>query len=94
MVRPTCVQQKKWEQAGKKVDVIKLDNGSDNLKLEKRAGGRDWQLGHKFKYTVQDTLQQNHLAEIRHSVVANCAQALMVHACVPYELCYCLFHKA
>jgi hypothetical protein len=71
MIEPTCVQLKKWEQAKKKVDVIRLENGGENVKLEKRASSKDWQLGIKFEYTVQDTPQQNNLAEIRLTVVAN-----------------------
>jgi hypothetical protein len=34
---PTCEQFKKWEQNGHKVDVIWMDNGGENLKLEKQA---------------------------------------------------------
>jgi hypothetical protein len=94
MVEPTCVQLKKWEQAKKKVDVIQLDNGSDNVKLEKRAGSKDWQLGIKYEYTARDTPQQNHLAEVGLTVVANRARALMVRANVTYESRYCLFRKA
>jgi hypothetical protein len=91
MVESTCVQLKKWEQAKKKVDVIWLDNGRDNVKLEKRAGSKDWQLDINFEYTAWDTLQQNHLAEIGLTVVANQAQVLVVWANVPYEVRYSLF---
>jgi hypothetical protein len=54
MIEPTCVQLKKWEQAKKKVDVIRLDNGGENVKLEKQAGSKDWQLGIKFEYTARN----------------------------------------
>jgi hypothetical protein len=50
IVEPTCAQLKKWEQVMKKVNVIRLDNGSENVK--------DWQLGIKFEYTARDTLQK------------------------------------
>jgi hypothetical protein len=43
---------------------------------------------------VRDTLQQNHLAEIGLTVVANRARALMVQANIPYEVRYRLFRKA
>jgi hypothetical protein len=42
-----------------------------NVKLEKRAGSKDWQLGIKFEYTARENPQQNHLAEIGLTVVAN-----------------------
>jgi hypothetical protein len=36
MIEPTCEQFKKWEQNGHKVDVVWMDNGGENLKLENR----------------------------------------------------------
>ena len=34
MVEPACEQFKKWEQAGKKVDVVRLDNAGENKLLK------------------------------------------------------------
>jgi hypothetical protein len=49
MVEPTCEKLKKWEQSGHKVNVIRMDNGGENLKLEKHANSKDWQLGIEFE---------------------------------------------
>jgi hypothetical protein len=94
MVEPTCVQFKKWEQHGHKVDIVQMDNGGENLRLEKRAQSNDWKLGITFEKAAQDTPQQNRLAEIGITVVANKAQAMMAHANVPHKIKYKLFCKA
>jgi hypothetical protein len=94
MVEPMCEQFKKWEQHGHKVDVVQMNNGGENLKLEKRAQSNDWNLGITFEKTAWDTPQQNGLAEIGITVVANKAQAMMAHANVPHKIKYKLFRKA
>jgi hypothetical protein len=70
MVEPTCEKLKKWEQSGHKVDVIRMDNGGENLKLEKHANSKDWQLGIEFEKTARDTPQQNSLADVRLATIA------------------------
>jgi hypothetical protein len=82
IIEPMCEQFKKWEQNGHKVDVVQMDNGGENLKLEKQAHSNDWKLGITFEKTAQDTPQQNRLAEIGITVVANKARA-MAHANIP-----------
>jgi hypothetical protein len=52
MVEPTCEKLKHWEQHGHKVDVIRMDNGGENIKLEKPANSRDWKLGIEFEKQV------------------------------------------
>jgi hypothetical protein len=71
MIEPTCEQFKKWEQNGHKVDVVCMDNSGENLKLEKRGQSNNWKLGIMFEKTARDTPQQNGLAEIGITVVAN-----------------------
>jgi hypothetical protein len=48
-----------------------MDNGGENLKLEKRAQSNNWKLGITFEKTAQDTPQQNGLAEMGITMVAN-----------------------
>jgi septum formation inhibitor MinC len=93
MIKPTCKQFKKWEQNGHKVDVVLMDNGEENLKLEKQAQSNNWNLGITFEKTARDTPQQNGLAEIRITVVANKARAMMTHANVPHKIKYKLFKE-
>jgi hypothetical protein len=71
MIELTCEQFKKWEQNGHKVDVVQMENGGENLKLEKQAQSNNWKLGIMFEKTARDISQQNRLAEIGITVVAN-----------------------
>jgi hypothetical protein len=64
------------------------------LKLEKWAQSNDWKLGITFEKTARDTPQQNGLAEIGITVVADKAQAMMAHANVPHKIKYKLFKEA
>jgi hypothetical protein len=83
MVEPTCEKFKLWEQHRHKVEVVCMDNGGENIKLESRAKSKDWQLGIVFEKTARDTPQQNSLAEIGLTVIANKACALMAQANIP-----------
>ena len=94
MVEPTCEKLKSWAQAGRKVDVIRMDNGGENLLLERRALSKDWQLGIQFEKTARDTPQQNSLAEVGLATVANRARALMARANLPRAIRYRLFKDA
>jgi hypothetical protein len=49
MIELTCEQFKKREQHGHKVDVVWMDNGGENLKLEKWAQSTNWKLGIVFE---------------------------------------------
>jgi hypothetical protein len=64
-------QFKKWEQNGHKINVVQMDNGGENLKLEKQTQSNDWKLGIMFEKTARDTPQQNRLAEIMITMVAD-----------------------
>jgi hypothetical protein len=75
MVEPTCEKFKLWEQHSHKVEVVRMDNGGENIKLESRAKSKDWQLGVVFEKMARDTPQQNSLAEIGLTVIANKAHA-------------------
>ena len=86
MVEPTCVQLKKWEQANKKVDVIRLDNAGENKTLQKRSDSVKWQLGIKYEFTARDTPQQNSLAEVGFATLANRGRAMMHYANIPIAI--------
>jgi hypothetical protein len=60
-----------------------MDNGGENIKFEKRTNSKDWKLGIAFKKTARDTPQQNSLAEIGLTVVANKACAMRAQANIP-----------
>jgi Reverse transcriptase (RNA-dependent DNA polymerase) len=94
MVEPTCEKLKLWAQSGHKVDVIRMDNGGENLLLERRAQSKDWQLGIDFEKTARDTPQQNSLAEVGLATVASRARAMMVRANLPRPIRYRLFKDA
>jgi hypothetical protein len=65
-----------------------MDNGGENLKLEKRANSADWKLGIEFEKTARDTPQQNSLAEVALATIANRARAMMVRANLPRAIRY------
>jgi hypothetical protein len=94
MVEPTCEKFKLWEQHGHKVEVVRMDNGGENIKLESRAKSKDWQLGIVFEKTARDTPQQNSLAKIGLTVIANKARTLMAQANIPQRIKYKIFREA
>jgi hypothetical protein len=58
MIEPACAQLQKWKQAGLGVTHIRLDNASENTKLQARAESAAWKLGVQFEYTARDTPHQ------------------------------------
>jgi hypothetical protein len=77
MVEPTCEQFQLWKDAGKEVYYIHMDNAGKNKALQQQCESAHWKFNIKFEYTVAMTLQQNHLAELGFSVLANPGRALM-----------------
>ena len=49
----------KWQQNGKLVCILRMDNASESKKLQKRCEGADWELRIEVKYIAKD-LQHNH----------------------------------
>lgn len=94
MVEPTCEKLKQWEQQGHKVDVIRMDNGGENLLLERKAKSKDWKLGIDFEKTARDTPQQNSLAEVGLATIAKRARAMMIRANILDKIRYKLFKDA
>jgi hypothetical protein len=94
MVEPMCKKFKLWEQHSHKAEVVCMDNGGQNVKLENRAKSKDWQLGIVFEKTARDMPQQNSLAEIGLTVIANKACTLMAQPNVPQRIKYKIFREA
>jgi hypothetical protein len=96
MVEPTCEQFTRWKQeAGHPVKFICLDNAGENKTLIKsRAESTDWKFDIQFEFTVRDTPQQNHYAELGFTVLANKGHAVMHRANIPLLLCYKIWQEA
>ncbi len=71
-----------------------MDNAGKNMRLKERTKSSDWKLGIDYERTARNTPQQNHLAELAFSHLANLGPALMNHANVSLICCYKLFAKA
>ena len=94
MVEPTCAKLQKMKMAGKPVRYIQLDNVGENVKLQERCDSAAWKLGIQFEFTAHDTPQQNHLAELAFTVIANRGRAMMHEANLPLNMRYQLWHEA
>ena len=94
MVEPTCVLLSQWQQNGLTVKFIRCDNAGENKLLEERANGASWKINIQFEYTARSTPQQNHLAELAFSTIANHGRAMMFRANLPEGVRYKLFPKA
>jgi hypothetical protein len=64
MIEPTCVKLAQWKASGKNIKMIRCNNASENIALEKRLKGSDWKSDIVFEYTGRDTPQRNCLAEV------------------------------
>ena len=54
MVDPTCKKLNMcWKQQGKPVEIIRLDNAGENVKLKDAANGKDW----KFNITLSTPVE-------------------------------------
>eukprot|EP00957_Ditylum_brightwellii_P180474 13747644-Ditylum_brightwellii.AAC.1 len=73
----------KWQQGGKAVKFIRLDNAGENEALASRCGSAAWKLNIEFEFTGQDTPQQNSLVEVGFATIGNRARAMMTAANVP-----------
>ena len=71
-----------------------MDNAGKNVTLQKRSYISDWKLGIDYEITARNTPQQNHLADLAFSHLANLGRALMNHANVPLLWRFKLFVEA
>ena len=93
MIEPTCEKFQKWNDADMPVRIVRMDGSGENMKLKQRSESSDWKLGIEYEITARNTPQQNHLAEIALTVIANRGRALMHNANVPEKLTTSYFAK-
>lgn len=86
MIEPTLQQIHKWSQKGNMVKIIRLDNAGENTALQARADSSNWTMSTEFKYTAQNTPQQNYLAELGFSTLGCKGRALMHQANLPLAI--------
>ncbi|MGL4350010.1 MAG: hypothetical protein ACRCT2_05465, partial [Plesiomonas shigelloides] len=60
-----------------------MDNGGENLKLQKRMASADWKIPIKVEFTARNTPQQNSPAETSFTTITGRAKALLINAKVP-----------
>jgi hypothetical protein len=65
-----------------------------NTKLKTRAESPDWKLNIMFEFTLRDTPQQNHLAELGFAVMVNRRQTLVHHTNVPWIILHKVWQEA
>ena len=94
IVEPTLEKFNKWEQAGKPVKNVRLDNAGENVKMKKRSESADWKMNINWEFTARNTPQQNHLLELGFTTIAAGARAMMHAANVPLEQRYKLVKEA
>ena len=79
MVEPTCELMHHWQQAGKIISTLRMDNAGENKRLTSRLESVDWKNPVVIEYTTRDTEQQNSPVEVAFYALANNA---------PHELTY------
>jgi hypothetical protein len=94
MVEPTCQLFQRWKDAGKEVRFLRMDNAGENKSLQQRCESADWKFNITCEYTAAMTPQQNHLAEIGFTVIANRGRALMARANIPTKVRYQVWKEA
>ena len=91
MVEPTCKLMHCWQQAGKIISKLTMDNAGENKKLASRLESVDWKNPVVIEYTTRDTPQQNSPVEVAFYALANKVHTTMHHANLPMEMQYWLF---
>jgi hypothetical protein len=63
MVEPTCERLSRWNDNGKVIKHLRMDNACENQLLQQcMVESADWKLNIESEYTARDTPQQNYLA--------------------------------
>jgi hypothetical protein len=91
MVEETCKQLHCWKQSVRGAKLIRLDNAGENKLLQQRSQSADWKLNITYEFTARESPQQNHLAELGFTHLANYGRALMARANVPLSIHYKVF---
>jgi hypothetical protein len=61
---------------------------------QQRRERKDWQVAMTYEYTVRDTCQHNHFAELGLASLGNNGRSLMVRANIPLKSRYLIFREA
>ena len=93
MVEPTCEMMYCWQQAGKIISKLRMDNAGKNKKLASRLQSAAWKTPVVIEYTARDTPKQSSPVEVAFHALANIAHAAMHYASWPMEMQYHLFEK-
>jgi hypothetical protein len=86
MIEPTCKKLLKLNVKGKNVKYIRCNEGGENWGLMNHLQSSDWKLPIQFEFTVRDSLQRNHLAEVALSTIDGCGRAIMSAAKIPKNM--------
>jgi hypothetical protein len=92
--KPTCEQFQRWKDQGKEVKYLLMDNAGENYLLQQHCKSKDWKFQITCEYTAVMTPQQNHLADLGFTILANRGRALMARAYVPMKIRYKIWKEA
>jgi hypothetical protein len=91
MVELLCERMNCWKERGHAITNMCLHNAGKNKLLEKRSDSRDWKLGIKFEFTASDMPQQNSIAEVAFSTIADRGRSMMHDANLDEKEQYLLY---
>ena len=95
MIEPTCALFHEWQENGRPVTHLRMDNAGENLKLMERCKSADWKLGvKKFELTARDSPQQNAVAEVKLATMGDRGRAMMDRANIPPEMLMVMYPSA
>ena len=91
MAEAMCKFLKAWKERTIITKFTNMDNAGENKLFNQRLKSKDWQLGLQADYTLRDTPQHNHLAELALRKLATKGRALLVFANVPWRYHFHLY---
>jgi hypothetical protein len=94
MVEPTCELIKNFRTMEIEIKILRMGNAGENKLLQQRCESRGWQFAIKYEYTVIETPQHNHIAELGFAKLGNKGSAVMAIANIPMSTIYLLFREA
>lgn len=89
-----CCFKSGRKEAGIPVQIVRMDNDGENVKLKERCDGAQWKLNINFEFTARDTPQQNRYVEVGLLTIANRGRSMMIAANIPYALRYKFVREA
>ena len=83
MIEPAAEFFHRMHTEGNGPAKLRMDNGGENLKLQKRMASADWKIPIKVEFTARNTPQQNSRAETSFTGLSGRARAMMNAANIP-----------